>query len=143
MGAKPVPCYNRIRAINDRVIMRLQCIYIHIYAYANMHIHMHMQICIYICINMCEYMCICVCLYAYAYMHTHMHIHMHIHIHIILHIVKQTDAIENLFNIIVGLIPFCTPNQDLHEWGIEPGKGGKFKWMGKNLGNANGKSHGE
>ena len=28
MGAKPQPCYNRIRAINDRVIMRLQCIYI-------------------------------------------------------------------------------------------------------------------
>ena len=26
MGAKPQPCYNRIRAINDRVIMRLQCI---------------------------------------------------------------------------------------------------------------------
>ena len=26
MGAKPRPCYNRIRAINDRVIMRLQCI---------------------------------------------------------------------------------------------------------------------
>ena len=26
MGAKPVPCYNRIRAINDRV-MRLQCIF--------------------------------------------------------------------------------------------------------------------
>ena len=24
MGAKPQPCYNRIRAINDRVIMRLQ-----------------------------------------------------------------------------------------------------------------------
>ena len=32
MGAKPQPCYNRIRAINDRVIMRLQCnIYIIIY----------------------------------------------------------------------------------------------------------------
>ena len=26
MGAKPQPCYNRIRAINDRAIMRLQCI---------------------------------------------------------------------------------------------------------------------
>ena len=26
MGAKPQPCYNRNRAINDRVIMRLQCI---------------------------------------------------------------------------------------------------------------------
>ena len=26
MGAKPQPCYNQIRAINDRVIMRLQCI---------------------------------------------------------------------------------------------------------------------
>ena len=26
MGAKPQPCYNRIRAINDRVIRRLQCI---------------------------------------------------------------------------------------------------------------------
>ena len=25
MGAKPEPCYNRIRAINDCVIMRLQC----------------------------------------------------------------------------------------------------------------------
>ena len=25
MGAKPQPCYNRIRAINNRVIMRLQC----------------------------------------------------------------------------------------------------------------------
>ena len=24
MGAKPQPCYNRIRAINDGVIMRLQ-----------------------------------------------------------------------------------------------------------------------
>ena len=27
MEAKPQPCYNRIRAINDRVIMRLQCMY--------------------------------------------------------------------------------------------------------------------
>ena len=27
MGAKPVPCYNRIGAINNRVIMRLQCTY--------------------------------------------------------------------------------------------------------------------
>ena len=27
MGAKPQPCYNRICAINDHVIMRLQCIY--------------------------------------------------------------------------------------------------------------------
>ena len=26
MGVKPQPCYNRIPAINDRVIMRLQCI---------------------------------------------------------------------------------------------------------------------
>ena len=26
MGAKPQPCYNRIRAINICVIMRLQCI---------------------------------------------------------------------------------------------------------------------
>ena len=26
MGAKPQPCYIRIRAINNRVIMRLQCI---------------------------------------------------------------------------------------------------------------------
>ena len=26
MGAKPQPCYNQIHAINDRVIMRLQCI---------------------------------------------------------------------------------------------------------------------
>ena len=25
-GVKPVPCYNRIHAINDHVIMRLQCI---------------------------------------------------------------------------------------------------------------------
>ena len=25
MGAKPQPCSNQIRAINDRVIMRLQC----------------------------------------------------------------------------------------------------------------------
>ena len=25
MGAKPQPRYSRIRAINDRVIMRLQC----------------------------------------------------------------------------------------------------------------------
>ena len=25
MGAKPQPCYNRIHAINDRVITRLQC----------------------------------------------------------------------------------------------------------------------
>ena len=25
MGAKPQPCYNRIRAIHNRVIMRLQC----------------------------------------------------------------------------------------------------------------------
>ena len=28
MGAKPQPCYNRIRGINDRVIMRLQRIYL-------------------------------------------------------------------------------------------------------------------
>ena len=26
MGAKHQPCYNRIRAVNDHVIMRLQCI---------------------------------------------------------------------------------------------------------------------
>ena len=26
MGAKPQPCYNRIHVMNDRVIMRLQCI---------------------------------------------------------------------------------------------------------------------
>ena len=25
MGAKPQPCYNRICALNDRVITRLQC----------------------------------------------------------------------------------------------------------------------
>ena len=30
MGAKPQPCYNRIRAINDRVIMRLQCTIVHV-----------------------------------------------------------------------------------------------------------------
>ena len=30
MGAKPQPCYNRIRAINDRVIMRLQCILLNV-----------------------------------------------------------------------------------------------------------------
>ena len=28
VGAKPVPCYNQIRAINDRVVTRLQCIYV-------------------------------------------------------------------------------------------------------------------
>ena len=27
MGAKPQPCYNRIRVINNSVIMRLQCSY--------------------------------------------------------------------------------------------------------------------
>ena len=27
MGAKTVPCYNRICAINDCVIMRLQCMF--------------------------------------------------------------------------------------------------------------------
>ena len=27
MGAKPEPCYNQIRAINNRVIMRLQCMF--------------------------------------------------------------------------------------------------------------------
>ena len=25
MGAQPQPCYNKIRAINDHIIMRLQC----------------------------------------------------------------------------------------------------------------------